>query len=152
MDEALAHHLAGAAHLGAGRLRRGGEAFDLAEAGYRTCGATWMSSVLASHRASGPAPAGQPPRRSQGVLAALTAREREIADLATTGMSNNEIATKLYLSRRTVESHLTRIFMKLEVHSRTAMAHRLADMSGDTVHTDGSGSGVAIGGTRRNNE
>jgi DNA-binding CsgD family transcriptional regulator/tetratricopeptide (TPR) repeat protein len=152
MDEALAHHLAGAAHLGAGRLRRGGEAFYRAEAGYRTCGATWMSSVLASHRASGPAPAGQPPRRSQGILAALTAREREIADLATTGMSNNEIATKLYLSRRTVESHLTRIFMKLEVHSRTAMAHRLADMSGDTVHTDGSGSGVAIGGTRRNNE
>jgi DNA-binding NarL/FixJ family response regulator len=132
MEEALSHHLAGAAHLGAGRFRCGGEAFDRAEAGYRTCGAAWMSSVLASHRASGPAPAGQPPHREQANGVGLTAREREIADLATTGLSNKEIAAKLYLSRRTVESHLTRIFDKLEVHSRTAMAHRLADMSGQS--------------------
>jgi DNA-binding NarL/FixJ family response regulator len=58
----------------------------------------------------------------------LTPREREIADLATTGLSNKDIADRLYLSRRTVESHLNRIFAKLDVRSRTAMAHRLAGL------------------------
>jgi DNA-binding CsgD family transcriptional regulator len=65
---------------------------------------------------------------SEGVP--LTAREREIANLTTTGLSNKEIAARLCLSRRTVESHLARIFTKLEVRSRTAMVSRLADLAG----------------------
>jgi DNA-binding NarL/FixJ family response regulator len=125
MEEALSHHLAGAAHLTAGQLHRASEAFDQAEAGYTMCGAAWMSSVLASHRT----PTGQASPRVPGNGVALTTREWEIANLTTTGLSNKEIAARLHLSRRTVESHLARIFAKLEVRSRTAMASRLADMN-----------------------
>jgi DNA-binding CsgD family transcriptional regulator/tetratricopeptide (TPR) repeat protein len=128
MEEALSHHLAGAAHLDAGRHHDGSEAVDRAEAGYATCGATWTSSILTGHRASGSGPAGHAPRGGPDNGATLTAREREIADLVTTGLSNQEIAERLVLSRRTVESHLNRIFAKLEVHSRTAMTHRLAHL------------------------
>ncbi len=49
----------------------------------------------------------------------LTDREREVLRLAACGMSNALIAGKLYLSVRTVQSHLTQIFNKLGVGSRT---------------------------------
>lgn len=55
-------------------------------------------------------------------LAPLTARELEIAGLVAEGLSNQAIATKLYLSRRTVESHLSAIFRKAAVPSRSALA------------------------------
>ena len=56
---------------------------------------------------------------SQGVSAALTDRELEVLMLAAKGMSNKDIAEKLYLSVRTVQGHLARIFDKLAVGSRT---------------------------------
>lgn len=56
--------------------------------------------------------------RERDALRELTARENEILDLVSTGLSNAEIARKLYLSRRTVEFHLTRIFAKLGVTGR----------------------------------
>ncbi|WP_216592395.1 helix-turn-helix domain-containing protein [Verrucosispora sioxanthis] len=62
---------------------------------------------------------------------ALTAREREIAGLATTGLTNKEIAARLHLSPRTIESHLNRVFAKLHVHSRTAMARRLTEAAAE---------------------
>jgi DNA-binding NarL/FixJ family response regulator len=48
----------------------------------------------------------------------LTAREQEIAALAARGLSNREIAKDLYLSPRTVENHLQRIYDKLGVSGR----------------------------------
>jgi DNA-binding CsgD family transcriptional regulator len=48
----------------------------------------------------------------------LTAREREIATLAASGLSNREIADRLVVSPRTVENHLARAFVKLGVTSR----------------------------------
>jgi DNA-binding CsgD family transcriptional regulator len=135
MEEAMSHHLAGAAQLTAGQPDRGSEAFVRAEAGYTTCGAAWMSSVLASHRGSTGTPTGQVLPRTPGSGAPLTAREWEIAELTTTGLSNKEIAARLYLSRRTVESHLARIYAKLEVRSRTAMARRLADLASQEANS-----------------
>ncbi len=55
-------------------------------------------------------------------LEALTQREREVLALLAEGLSNKEIAARLYLSVRTVEGHLTNAYGKLDVHSRTEAA------------------------------
>jgi DNA-binding CsgD family transcriptional regulator len=52
----------------------------------------------------------------------LSNREFEIAGLVAAGRSNRQIATELYLSERTVESHISHIFSKLEVGSRVDVA------------------------------
>ena len=49
----------------------------------------------------------------------LSEREMEVLKLAATGISNQEIAKRLFLSRRTVQAHLVNIFRKLDVGSRT---------------------------------
>ncbi len=48
----------------------------------------------------------------------LSGREREVADLVAQGRRNREIATELYLSEKTIENHLSRIFTKLGISSR----------------------------------
>jgi DNA-binding CsgD family transcriptional regulator len=53
--------------------------------------------------------------------ARLTAQERQIADLAAGGLTNKQIAERLFLSHRTVGSHLHRLYPKLGVASRTAL-------------------------------
>ena len=54
-------------------------------------------------------------------------QELQIAEMAATGLSNREIGQKLYLSHRTVESHLYRIFPKLGVTSRSQLRLALAE-------------------------
>ena len=54
-------------------------------------------------------------------LAALTPRESEIANHVALGESNRDIARALFLSEKTIESHLGRAFAKLGVHSRSAL-------------------------------
>lgn len=58
-------------------------------------------------------------------LEALTSREREIADLITERLTNREIAERLFLSGKTVESHVRNLFMKLGVSSRVAVARAI---------------------------
>lgn len=58
--------------------------------------------------------------------AALSARELEVATLVAGGRTNREIATALFLSEKTVERHLSRIFGKLGVTSRAAVAAYVA--------------------------
>jgi DNA-binding CsgD family transcriptional regulator len=64
--------------------------------------------------------------RQRGI-ASLTPQEREIAQLAATGLSNREIAARLYMSHRTVSSHLYRIFPKLGIRSRAALRDALSE-------------------------
>ena len=63
----------------------------------------------------------QPPAHSDA-WDQLTPQELQIAQLAATGLSNREIAQQLYLSHRTVGSHLYRIFPKLGIRSRAELA------------------------------
>jgi DNA-binding CsgD family transcriptional regulator/tetratricopeptide (TPR) repeat protein len=55
----------------------------------------------------------------------LTAQERHIARLARDGLSNPDIGARLFLSPRTVEWHLRKVFAKLGIHSRHELAHAL---------------------------
>lgn len=59
------------------------------------------------------------------ILKSLTTRERQIAELVRTGSRTRDIATDLFLSPRTVESHLAKVYRKLGVASRTALAAAL---------------------------
>jgi DNA-binding CsgD family transcriptional regulator len=56
----------------------------------------------------------------------LSAQETQIAKLAAEGLSNREIGQRLFLSHRTVGSHLYRIFPKLGITSRNQLAGALA--------------------------
>jgi DNA-binding CsgD family transcriptional regulator len=55
----------------------------------------------------------------------LTAQEEQIARLARAGLSNPEIGARLFLSPRTVEWHLRKVFTKLEIHSRRELLDAL---------------------------
>jgi DNA-binding CsgD family transcriptional regulator len=64
-------------------------------------------------------------RRDPGAWAQLSPQELQIAQLAAEGLSNREIGEQLYLSHRTVESHLYRLFPKLGVTSRAQLRDAL---------------------------
>ena len=64
-------------------------------------------------------------RRAHASPEELTTQERVIADLVVAGASNKDVAAELFLSTKTVEAHLTRIYRKLGVNSRTRLARQL---------------------------
>jgi DNA-binding CsgD family transcriptional regulator len=68
--------------------------------------------------------------RDPGLWARLSPQELQIAQLAAEGLSNREIGEQLYLSHRTVESHLYRLFPKLGITSRTQLRDALDNASG----------------------
>jgi DNA-binding NarL/FixJ family response regulator len=76
-------------------------------------------------------------------LSPLTAREEEVAQLATRGLSNQAIATRLVVSVRTVETHLAHVYAKLGIRSR----HRLVEVL--AVRPDGAPTGDPAGDCRR---
>ena len=60
-------------------------------------------------------------------VGALTAREFDVARLAAAGSANKEIGVALGISKRTVDTHLTNIFKKLDVNSRVALSNHMRE-------------------------
>ena len=73
-----------------------------------------LAARMLGHFTAAPAPS--------PVFPQLTAREREVLELVAEGRTNREIGAELFLSEKTVEGHLTRIFAKLGVTSRVEVA------------------------------
>jgi len=68
--------------------------------------------------------------RAAGTHDQLTPQEDQIARLARAGLSNPEIAAQLFLSPRTVEWHLRKVFTKLQIRSRLQLPRALPDSAG----------------------
>jgi DNA-binding CsgD family transcriptional regulator len=68
--------------------------------------------------------------RAPAATAPLTPQQREIAALAASGLTNKQIAERLFLSPRTVSTHLYQIFPKLGITSRAALRDALTGHAG----------------------
>lgn len=69
---------------------------------------------------------GRAPKSERTGLAALTPSERRVVDLVATGLTNPQVAQQLFISRRTVETHLARSYAKLGIGGRGELAAALA--------------------------
>jgi DNA-binding NarL/FixJ family response regulator len=80
--------------------------------------ASWAERARVELRASGE----RARRRVPDTRGDLTPQELQVAALVTEGLTNREIATRLFLSPKTIETHLRHAFQKLGVRSRTELA------------------------------
>ena len=71
-------------------------------------------------------------RRSHDLIDALSPQELQIAHMAASGLSNKEIGQQLFLSHRTVGSHLYRIFPKLGITARSHLSAALQNRTPPT--------------------
>jgi len=116
--------LAGHALAQAGDRDAALAALKRAEAEAAACGAERLRAAAARDlRRLGVRVAGRQRRGGHGEgLAALSGREREIAEQVALGRTNREIAAALFVSDKTVEGHLRNVFAKLGVSGRAAVA------------------------------
>jgi DNA-binding CsgD family transcriptional regulator len=95
---------------------------DAAEVFHRLGAIPWAARADRELRATGITIA-----KTDTGLASLTPQQRQIALLAAAGHTNKEIAARLFLSPRTVSTHLYQVFPKLGITSRAALRDALAD-------------------------
>jgi len=121
LDLADTELAAGQAFLDAGRPDLAGEYLDRAAEHAAECG---------SGRLTGRVTVAQQRIDQSSALSwtsRLTTREAEVAELASTGLTSAQIGRRLFLSARTVDTHLGRVYRKLGVSSRAALAQRIVN-------------------------
>ncbi len=109
-----------------GRVARARTALHRALAVLEPTGAGRLSRAAAEELA---AAGGRRPRRSSE----LTPQERRVASLAATGLTNKEIAQRLYVTAKTVEHHLSAVYSKLDMSSRRQL---MLEWQGDLEQAD----------------
>ncbi|MER6175608.1 AAA family ATPase [Streptosporangium sp. NPDC001681] len=103
-------------------LRAAAEAFDALGA------VPWSERALRELRASG-----ERIRRKHDARDRLTAQELQIAQLVADGLTNRDIGRRLFVSPRTVSTHLSRIFPKLGIATRGELSRLMAGREGDYI-------------------
>jgi DNA-binding CsgD family transcriptional regulator len=83
------------------------------------------------------------PRRTATASPVLTPQQREIAELAGSGLTNKQIGERLFLSHRTVGAHLYQIYPKLGITSRAALRDALAALPDDPAANGSAANGSA---------
>ena len=86
------------------------------------CGADGLAAQVSALMARA---GGRPPRLRTSGVAALTPSERRVVTLAAKGMTNREVAQELYVTEKTVESHLGAAYRKLAVRPRAELVRAL---------------------------
>jgi DNA-binding NarL/FixJ family response regulator len=119
--------------LRSGAVRDARDELGQAKQALTTAGASWLAEQTsqAQRRLGARLPR---PCRPVGAIGPLTPREYEVAELVSEGLTNRDIATRLYLSPRTVDTHIARILTKLEVTTRAGVVRRLPARPGDGTH------------------
>jgi DNA-binding NarL/FixJ family response regulator len=92
----------------------------------------WAERARAELRAAGV----RPTRTSVPVFQQLTSQELQVALAVAEGKSNRQIATALFVSPKTVEYHLGKVYAKLHVSSRTQLSHAIASARESETRTD----------------
>ncbi|HEX7310340.1 MAG TPA: LuxR C-terminal-related transcriptional regulator, partial [Gaiellaceae bacterium] len=119
LDTGRARLAAGTALRRAGERRRAAEKLEAAKAIFSELGANlWTERAAKELRRASPRP-----RHDRE----LTPAERQVAAVVAAGRTNKEVAAQLYTTVATVEAHLTRIYRKLGIRSRTELARQVAD-------------------------
>jgi DNA-binding CsgD family transcriptional regulator len=119
LDRGRALLVAGEALRRQGQRRRAAEKLDAAKQVFAELGAPlWVARAEKELRRARPRP-----RRERE----LTSAERNVAALVAAGRTNREVAAELFTTVGTVEVHLTRIYRKLGLRSRTELARQVAE-------------------------
>jgi DNA-binding NarL/FixJ family response regulator len=106
------------------------EELERAAASFADCGA--RHHLEQAERELGRARGGRHPGRSDGHgLELLSRRELDVARLVVERNTNNEIAERLFVSRKTVETHMSAVFRKLGVSSRVEVARMVERLDRD---------------------
>jgi DNA-binding CsgD family transcriptional regulator/tetratricopeptide (TPR) repeat protein len=132
VQQGQAHLAAGEAAGRAGNPDEAARQFAAARALFAAVGAPWLDGLAL--RAQRSLAARQPRRRGHAAAHELSVRERQVAELVAQGLTNRDIGDRLYLSPRTVETHLARVFAKLGATSRAGVARLLPDAADPAEH------------------
>jgi DNA-binding NarL/FixJ family response regulator len=124
LERARTQLLAGEAFRRFKQRGRAREMFEAALAAFEAAGAP----AWADRARDGLARLGRPGAGGD----TLTESERRLAELAASGLTNHEVAARAFVSVKTVEANLTRVYRKLGVRSRVGLANALREARGET--------------------